>query len=233
MGRPAELSFGTGIYSFPAAAKLLSRHHPGGLRAARLRYWMRTGLTPASLGRAPGGSDLLSFHDLVSLELVRRFRAAGVSLQRVRKLESELKRRYPNIVRPMAYDVFYTDGSAIWHQFNPDDDTVVEEIVGRRPRHYAWTPAIRAFAEEIRYEPEEASRTEERVPRRATAWNLSQWVEIDPSVQFGAPIVRGTRIPISAIIADLGVGSPEEVAEWRGLGVEQVEDVRDYFVAAA
>jgi uncharacterized protein (DUF433 family)/DNA-binding transcriptional MerR regulator len=232
MGQPAELSFGTGIYSFPAAAKLLSRHQPS-LNSGSLRYWMQTGLTPASFGKAPSGSDLLSFHDLVSLELVRRFRAAGVSLQRVRKLESELKRRYPDIVRPMAYDIFYTDGSAIWHQFNPDDDTVVEEIVGRRPRHYAWTPAIRSFAEVIRYEPEEAAAEERRVPRRAAAWNLSQWVEIDPSVQFGAPVVRGTRIPISAIIADLGVGSPEKVAEWRGLRVEQVEDVRDYFVAAA
>jgi uncharacterized protein (DUF433 family)/DNA-binding transcriptional MerR regulator len=233
MGQPAELSFGTGIYSFPVAAKLLSRHQPG-LSPARLRYWMETGLTPASLGKTPGGSHLLSFHDLVSLELVRRFRMSDVSLQRVRKLESELRRRYPRIVRPMAYDIFYTDGSAIWQQFNPDDDTVVEEIVGRRSGHYAWTPAIRTFAEEIRYEPEEASRTDEtHVPRKAAAWNLSRWVEIDPSVQFGAPVVRGTRIPVSAIIADLGVGSTEEVAEWRGLRVEQVEDVRDYFVAAA
>jgi uncharacterized protein (DUF433 family)/DNA-binding transcriptional MerR regulator len=233
MGRPAELSFGTGIYSFPAAAKLLSRHHPGGLRAQRLRYWMNTGLTPASFGKAPSGSDLLSFHDLVSLELVRRFREKGVPLQRVRKLESELKRRYPKIVRPMAYDIFFTDGSAIWHQFNPDDDAVVEEIVGRRPGQYTWTPAIRTFAEEIRYEPESGLRREQDRPRMAVAWDLSEWVEIDPSIQFGAPIVRGTRIPVSAIIADLGVGTPEDVAEWRGLRVEQVEDVRDYFVAAA
>jgi uncharacterized protein (DUF433 family) len=194
---------------------------------------MRTGLTPASFGKAPSGSDLLSFHDLVSLELVRRFRGRGVSLQRVRKLESELKRRYPKIVRPMAYDIFYTDGSATWHQFNPDDDAVVEEIVGRRAGHYAWTPAIRTFAEEIHYKPKEVPFTEEHLPRMATAWNLSQWVEIDPAIQFGAPIVRGTRIPVSAIIADLGSGSPEAVAEWRGLRVEQVEDVRDYFVAAA
>jgi uncharacterized protein (DUF433 family)/DNA-binding transcriptional MerR regulator len=232
MGRPAELSFGTGIYSFPAAAKLLAKHQPG-LQPGTLRYWMKTGLTPASYGKAPSGSDLLSFHDLVSLELVRRFRAKGVSLQRVRKLESELKRRYPKIVRPMAYNVFYTDGSAIWHQFNPEDDTVVEEIVGGRSRHYAWTPAIRSFAEEIRYEHKELGLTDERLPRMATAWNLGGWVEIDPSIQFGAPIVKGTRIPISAIIADLGSGSPEAVANWRRLRVEQVEDVRDYFDAAA
>jgi hypothetical protein len=93
---------------------------------------MRTGLTPASFGKARSGSDLLSFHDLVSLELVRRFREKDVPLQRIRKLESELKRRYPKIARPMAYQAFYTDGSAIWHQFNPDDDMLVEEI-GRRP----------------------------------------------------------------------------------------------------
>jgi uncharacterized protein (DUF433 family) len=175
----------------------------------------------------------LSFHDLVSLELIRRFRTKGVSLQQVRKLESGLKRRYPEISRPMAYDVFYTDGSAIWHQFNPNDDEVVEEIVGPHPQQYAWTPAIRSFAEEIRYEPDESAFDHEHPPRKAIAWNLSTWVEINPSVQFGAPIVRGTRIPVSAIIADLGSGSPEEVAMWRGLGVEQIEDVRDYFVAAA
>ena len=91
MGQPAELSFGTGIYSFPAAAKLLAKRQPG-LQPGTLRYWMKTGLTPASYGKAPSGSDLLSFHDLVSLELVRRFRAKGVSLQRVRKLEAELTR---------------------------------------------------------------------------------------------------------------------------------------------
>jgi uncharacterized protein (DUF433 family)/DNA-binding transcriptional MerR regulator len=233
MGEPAELSFGTGIYSFPAAAKLLSRRHPG-LSPATLRYWMRTGLTPATFGKASSGSDLLSFHDLVSLELVRRFREKGVSLQKIRKLEAELKLRYPKIVRPMAYDIFYTDGLAIWHRLNPDDDAVVEEIVGRRARHYAWTPAIQSFAEEVRYEPVELVLTEEHLPpRMATAWDLSLWVEINPAIQFGAPIMKGTRIPVSAIIADLGAGSPEDVADWHGLRVEQVEDARDYFVAAA
>jgi uncharacterized protein (DUF433 family)/DNA-binding transcriptional MerR regulator len=221
MRQPAELSFGTGIYSFPAAAKLLAKHHPG-LHAGTLRYWMKSGLTPASFGKAPSGSDLLSFHDLVSLELVRRFREKSVSLQKIRKLESELKRRYPKIARPMAYEIFFTDGSAIWHQFNPDDDTLVEELVGPRPGQYAWTPAIQSFAEEIRYED-----------HMAVAWNLSAWVEINPTIQFGVPIVKGTRTPVSAIVADLGAGSPEEVADWHGLEVEQVEDVRDYFVAAA
>lgn len=84
MRQPAELSFGTGIYSFPAATKLLTKRHPG-LRVGTLRYWMKTGLTPPSFGKGPSGSDLLSFHDLVSLELVRRFREKKVSLRKVRR----------------------------------------------------------------------------------------------------------------------------------------------------
>jgi hypothetical protein len=81
MEHPAEVSFGTGIFSFPAAAKLLARRQPG-LQPGTLRYWMKTGLTPASYGKAPSGSDLLSFHDLVSLELIRRFRTKACRCSR-------------------------------------------------------------------------------------------------------------------------------------------------------
>ena len=63
---------------------------------------------------------------------------------------------------------------------------------------------------------------------RASGWQLSPWVEIDPERQFGAPVVRGTRIPVSTIEAQLRAGSPVEVADWYGLRVEQVEGVRDY-----
>ena len=50
MEHPAELSFGTGIFSFPAAAKLLARRQPG-LQPGTLRYWMKTGLTPLHMVR--------------------------------------------------------------------------------------------------------------------------------------------------------------------------------------
>lgn len=77
---------------------------------SQLRYWLRTGL--ASTARVQGVDEpVLTFDDLVSLELVRRFEACGASLQRVRKLDEELRSRNPEIEHPLAYKVFSTDGA--------------------------------------------------------------------------------------------------------------------------
>src|SRR5918995_1433504 len=64
---------GAGIYSFPAAARLV------GERPRKLHYWMESGLTPPSYKQARGQSDVLSFHDLLSLEMVKRIRNYGVT----------------------------------------------------------------------------------------------------------------------------------------------------------
>ena len=65
--------------------------------------------------------------------------------------------------------------------------------------------SIRSFAEEIRYEPEESALVNEHLPRKVIAWNLSTWVEINPSVQFGAPIVRARVFPLVQSLLILGL----------------------------
>jgi uncharacterized protein (DUF433 family) len=94
----------------------------------------------------------------------------------------------------------------------------VRRLEAERPNQRAWAGAIRSFAEEIRFG--EDLHTE--------AWDLTPWVEIDPQVQFGMPVVRGTRVPVKTVIANLEVGSPKDVAEWHGLTVDQVIGARDY-----
>ncbi|MGH9190520.1 MAG: DUF433 domain-containing protein [Acidimicrobiales bacterium] len=207
--------YGLGIYSFPTAAHLLRRRGTQ-VTVRQLRYWMDSGLTSPSFGRDTSGSAVLSFADLISLEVVRRFLAAGVSLQAVRRAERAMREWF---VRPFAHQRFFTDGSSIWCQVNPADDSVLE-IRGRRLQHLAWTPAIATFASEIRYEDGVAAR-----------WGLGQWVEMDPKVRFGAPVVKGTRVPVSTIAAELEAASVDEVADWHGLRVEQVVGVRDYLAA--
>lgn len=59
---------------------------------------------PPSYDRGSLPSDLLSFLDLISLEVVSRIRSAGVSLQKIRLLESEL-RRFRDVERPFAHEV--------------------------------------------------------------------------------------------------------------------------------
>jgi uncharacterized protein (DUF433 family) len=209
---------GQGIYTFPEAARIITR--PGSAVTPRqLRYWIHRGLTPSA--HKAGGFTVLSFTDLVSLEAVRRFRTCGVSLQAVRKLERVLRRDHPDIERPFAHQIFFTDGVSIWAEVNPGESGVIE-VLGSHPRQYAWRSAIRSFADEIRFDED----------RRAEAWEVTHWVEIAPDVQFGAPVVRGTRIPVRTIAANLQVASPKEVADWYELSLDQVEGVRKYLAEA-
>ncbi len=185
---------------------------------------MSTGLADASheTGR---GEPVLSFDDLVSLEVVGRFRSleVPVPLQKVRALDEGLRARYPDLDRPFAYKVFFTDGASVWEQEIGEDGPIATEVVGRRKNHRVWLPAIQAFAREIRYD--------QGSPPHAMGWTLSPWVEINPAVQFGAPVVRWTRVPVTAVVANLAEGSPSEVAEWYGLSVKQVLGAKDYAAA--
>lgn len=213
--------FGDGIYTYAQAAAILGRGEDS-VKSSRVRSWIRTGLAPPSFQLDRWG--ILSFHDLVSLEVVRRLRAEGVSLQKVRQLEAKLRDDYPERARPFAYEVFFTDGATIWLQVRDEGDPYLVEAVGRRPDHIVWDGAIASFATEIRFDKED---------KRALSWSPSKWVDIDPLVQFGSPVVKGTRIPVRTIEANLRAGNPKEVADWYGLRVAQVVGIRDYLAVSS
>jgi len=216
-----EPGFGTGIYSFSEAAMILARRSPD-VRPDTLRRWAVGGLTPPAHGRVPGKGLLLSFHDLVSLEVVRRFRKAGVSLQRLRKLEVALRESLPEIVRPFAHRIFFTDGAAIWADLTETaGESLMSELVGKHAGHYVWRPAIKTFAEEIRFGRQ----------NEAIAWELNDRIEIDPNVQFGEPVVKGTRLRISVIARELTAHSPEQIADWHAVDVEDVWSVQLFLAA--
>lgn len=197
-----------GIYSFPQAAAIVGR----GDRATpqQLRRWLAVIVSPTG---HPHRIETISFLDLVSLETVRRLRDQGTSLQRVRKVLEALRVAEPTVTRPLAHRSFFTDGVGVWADFADQ----AEELVGRYPKQLALRDAVRVFADEIRF-----------VDDTANAWDISPWVNIDPVVCFGAPIVRGTRIPAKTIIANLAVATENEVAEWYELSVSQVRGVAEF-----
>lgn len=195
-----------GVYSFAQASRILARS--GTSSVATVRSWWKSGLVHDN---EPG--DLLTFHDLVSLELVRRFRAAGVPLQKVRKLEVALRQRQPMFSRPFAHNTFFTDGAAIWAEANG----ATEEIIGQQQNHLVFAEAIATFATEITYRHDVA-----------VGWDLSQLVEVDPLVSFGQPVIRGTRIPVETVLANLESGSKEEVADMYGISVLQVNGAIEF-----
>jgi uncharacterized protein (DUF433 family)/DNA-binding transcriptional MerR regulator len=211
-------ALGAGLYTFPEAMGII-RHGRSHASVRQLRYWLNSELAPSF--REEVEYPLLSFSGLISLEIVGRLHEAGASIQAIRKFIGEMKRRAPGLAAPLTAGSFFTDGHRIWHQTNPNDISVLE-IVGY-PDQTAWVDIIRCLSDEIRIDP---------FTQRAEAWNLAPAVEIDPRVQFGTPVVKGTRIPVRSIAMNLSVGTVEEVADWYELSTEQVEGVRNYLVAA-
>ena len=197
-----------GIYSFPQAAAIVGRRS----RATReqLRRWLAVVIAPTG---GPHSIETISFLDLVSLETVSRFRAQGTSLQKVRKVLEALRTAEPDIARPLAHRSFLTDGGSVW----VDLVGHTEELVGRNRRQLAFRDAVRTFADEIRF-----------VNDSAAAWDISPWVGIDPLICFGAPAVRGTRIPVRTILVNLADATAQEVADWYELSVCQVRGVAEF-----
>ena len=124
-------AFGTGIYSFPEAARILGLR-ASDVRAGSLRRWV-AGLTPPSVGFGPDEPRLSSFHDLVGLEIVRRFRRSGVSLQEFRKLDVALAdslpvagRRASHYVWPPVIETFAEE-----IRFGAENEAVAWELTDR------------------------------------------------------------------------------------------------------
>ncbi|HVN17430.1 MAG TPA: DUF433 domain-containing protein [Dongiaceae bacterium] len=60
-------------------------------------------------------------------------------------------------------------------------------------------------------------------------WSNCPLVEVDPEIQSGAPVLRGTRLPVSAIVdnAEYGVSIPE-ISEQFEVPQAQIEAILTY-----
>lgn len=60
-------------------------------------------------------------------------------------------------------------------------------------------------------------------------WSQCPLVEIKPNVQSGAPVLRGTRLPVSAIVDNFDYGlSPEEISEQFQISMDRVQEILQY-----
>ena len=204
----ASAAIGAGIYSFPQAAQIVERNRD--VSRAQIRRWMTVVRPPTHNSDA---KTTIGFLDLIGLEMVCRFRDRGASLQRVRRVLDAMREQFPDIQHPLAHESFYTDGHNVWVEFQGH----AEEIVGSRKGQRAITSAIKTFAEEIQF-----------IDGRAASWDVAQWIEINPRICFGAPVVAGTRIPVKSIIASLAEDSPEDVARGFNLSVTRVKACAEF-----
>jgi predicted RNase H-like HicB family nuclease len=82
----------------------------------QIGYWDETHLIKPSIQEAGGRGSvrLYSFADLVQLAVVKSLIDQGISLQKIRKSITYLKKNFPQIEKPLAQLKFLTDGRTIF-----------------------------------------------------------------------------------------------------------------------
>jgi DNA-binding transcriptional MerR regulator len=99
-----------------------------GLTRRQMQYWASTDLVVPSYTTA-GGHARYTFEDLVALKTAKRLLGAGVSVQRIRNVMSELKNVLPKIKRPLSELTLVATGDVILVFY---EDTVFEAITGQQ-----------------------------------------------------------------------------------------------------
>ena len=102
------------------------------LSPARLRYWQRTELIPASPGDA--SQPAFGFHDLVCIRAVIALLERGVPVRRIRRSVASIRERLPEIERPLDSLRVWVDGSdrvVVRHEGTLDG---ARRPAGARPR---------------------------------------------------------------------------------------------------
>lgn len=60
-------------------------------------------------------------------------------------------------------------------------------------------------------------------------WSKCPLVEVDPEIQSGAPVLRGTRVPVSAIVDNAEYGlSVTEISEQFPVALADVQAILEY-----
>lgn len=87
-----------------------------GLSFRQLDYWDRTHFIKPSVREAAGtgSARLYAFSDMVQLKVAKTLLDKGVSLQKIRKAITYLKKNMPEVEKPLAELRFLTDGETIF-----------------------------------------------------------------------------------------------------------------------
>lgn len=87
-----------------------------GITYRQLDYWDKTHFIKPSVSGAEGYGSvrLYSFIDLVQLKVAKTLKDKGISLQKIRKAITWLKKNFPDTQKPLADKKLLTDGGTIF-----------------------------------------------------------------------------------------------------------------------
>ena len=185
-----------GFYEIPEAARYLRAYFSAHfaeedtlahVTPQRLGRWVRGGLAGSDYTDLLERKLWITFHQLVSLQIVAALRGKRLSMQKIQRAQDWLREHTGHPV-PFATKDVWTDRNNIFSEMNGDMAAV--DRGGQLAFDYVREQLI-------------------KVPRLtfdetgvAATWEPIDRVLIDPRIQFGAPCIKGTRIQ-TWVLSDL------------------------------
>lgn len=222
LDEPTVTPWRIGVYERAEAVRYLkASRHGAGLypRSSRtLAAWFRRWTDDGELSEPVGGELPVTFSDLTSMRLVAAMLVSGARWPAihaaVRRLREDTETRYPLASKD------------IWR-----DDGWVDDVCALI--HPVATASNRAgpdFAELARkYILPEHGLTFDEESGAAVEWEVTDGIVLHPLIQFGAPCIKGTRIPVAAISGMIqGGDSAEFTAQAYRISAEDVQASCDW-----
>ena len=179
----------------------------------RIHSWITSRLIARHLARVSGRERVIDFADLISCQAIASFRAADISLQKIRKAEEYFRELY-GIDKPFARRAFWYSRRDIFAKLGE------VMVAGTRGGQLAlvllndWVVPLRVG---ISFDGEDDL-------AEANEWKPASQVSLRPNVQFGQPCLAGTRIPTQSLWSYVTAGDPiKEVAAAYNLTVADVD----------
>lgn len=160
-----------------------------GISRMQLSHWDKTGIVKPSIGATGKGTRRgYSFKDIVALELAKWLRDEGISLQKIRKALSYLRKNYPDTQDHFADYRFLTDGKTIF-LIDKDRQKLIDTLMGGQ---LVISIAIGGLIERLRSEVKKIAAPQEEV---IEVDNQNFTVILTPDLEEGGFTIQCKEIP--------------------------------------
>ena len=204
---------GRGIYSVPEVALYT------GLKSSTVNRWAfgyreYPGIVDPDIPQI-GQGKAISFLAMMELYLMSRFLDAGLRPEKFRIAAGEVA-RIKGLSHPFAFEhlqeYIREDGRDFYYRTGED---AWQKLTGRNRGNFAWDLVVRPYLHEVEFQGDYA--------RRWFPASAGHLIVLDPAIQFGEPVISGTRVPTAIIAEQLMAGDqPSLLAEGYGLTLEQI-----------
>jgi len=231
---PSSPILGRGLYPLAEAARIAQlpaqtarRWAMGNTYKFKGGYRSSAGLATMELPEILGKRDL-TFQELLTLRMVRAFRAAGLGLRTIKRVAAKAASDY-GVPTPLVTKRFRTDGRRVFMELRQELPANEESSASRHElRLIDVLSGQEQFAQLV--EPSLFRNLEWQDDWQASRWwpaGIGSGVVLDPNVLFGAPRLDGTSLPTEAVARSVtaeggGLEAIEAVAIWHGITAEQV-----------